>query len=141
MPYATQADLVARFGTSEVLALTDRANTGAIDASVLTAAFEQAGDEIDAYLGGRYSLPLASVPRLLVGVCCDIVRYRLCGADVSETEPARNRFKDALKLLEQIRDGKLTLGLDPAQQAVGTGNTVLINDGRRKFNADALSDY
>lgn len=141
MPYATQADLIARFGEREVTALSDRLATGLLDATVIASAIEQAGDEIDAYLGGRYNLPLASVPRLLVGVCCDIMRYRLCGADVQETEPARNRFKDALRTLEHIRDGKLTLGLDPAQQPVATGTTVHICDGRRQFNADTLSDY
>ncbi len=141
MPYATQTDLIARFGEREVIALSDRAGTGEVDAEVIASAIEQAGDEIDAYLGGRYSLPLASVPRLLVGVCCDIVRYRLCGADVQETEPARNRFKDALKTLSCVRDGELTLGLDQAQQAVATAGTVRINNGQRKFNADTLSDY
>lgn len=141
MSYATSADLVARFGEREVIALSDRDGLGQIDAAVIAAAIEQAGDEIDAYLGGRYGLPLAAVPRLLVGVCCDIVRYRLCGSDVTETDPARNRFRDAIKLLENIRDGKLTLGLDPALSPVGTGNTVLIQDGRRRFTADTLSDY
>lgn len=141
MPYATAADLIDRFGECEVRQLSDRDGTGLVDAAVLALAILHAGDEIDAYLGGRYSLPLASVPRLLVGVCCDIVRYRLCGTEVQETEPARNRFKDAIRLLESVRDGKLTLGLDPAQQAVGTGATVRINDGRRKFTADTLSDY
>lgn len=141
MPYATQADMSARFGDREVIALTDRAQLGVVDATVLAGAIEQAGVEIDGYLGGRYVLPLASVPRLLVGICCDIARYRLCGADVQETEPARNRYKDAVRLLENLRDGKLTLGLDPASQPVGTEATVRINNGRRVFGASTLADY
>jgi phage gp36-like protein len=141
MAYATQADLVARFGEAEVIALSDRAGFGVIDSAVIASAIEQAGDEIDAYLGSRYGLPLTSVPRLLVGVCCDVARYRLCGAEVTETEAARQRYKDALKLLEAVRDGKLSLGLDAAQTAVEAAGTVLIQPGRRVFTADSLGDY
>lgn len=141
MSYATQADLVERFGEREVIALSDPDGLGQIDASRIATAIGHAGDEIDSYLGGRYGLPLAAVPRLLVGICCDIVRYRMSGSDVTETAKVRDRFLDATNRLEKIRDGKLTLGLDPALSPVGTGNTVLIQDGRRRFTADTLSDY
>lgn len=141
MPYAIETDMISRFGNPEVVALTDRANTGLIDAAVLATAIELAGDEIDGYLSGRYGLPLANPPKLLTGLCCDIARYRLCGADVQETEAVRARYKDAVRVLEAVRDGKLTLGLDPAAQPVGTRDTVLINNGRRVFDQDALSDY
>lgn len=141
MPYATQADMIARFGEREVIAISDRNLTAQVDVAVLAAAIEQAGDVIDAHLGGRYALPLATVPRLLVGVACDIARYQLCGADAQETEPARNRYKDAIRLLEQIKDGHLSLGLDPASQPVATSGTVLIVNGRRTFDRNTLADY
>lgn len=141
MPYATQTDMIDRFGETEVLALADRDQDGVIDASVVATAIERAGDEIDGYLLGRYGLPLASVPRLLTSICCDIARYRLCGAEVQETEPIRARYKDAVRMLENVRDGKLSLGLDPAQQPVGTGNTVGIVNGQRTFSRESLKDY
>ena len=141
MTYAAQQDMIDRFGNAEVVALSDRNQDGLIDAAVVTRAIADAGVEIDGYLAGRYALPLPLVPSLLNGVCCDIARYRLCGADVQETDAIRNRYKDAVKMLEAMRDGKLTLGLDPANNNVGTGNTVLINNGVRTFDADSLGDY
>lgn len=141
MPYATQADMVSHLGEREVIAITDRNLTGAIDSAVLADALDLASDEIDAYLEGRYALPLPRVPRLLTRLCCDIARYRLCGADAQETEPTRNRYKDALKMLEQIKKGELTLGLDSAQQEVGTRPTVQIKNGRRTFSQNDLADY
>lgn len=141
MPYATQADMIERFGEREVIALADRDLDGVIDASVVTGAIDSAGHEIEAHLSGRFSLPLSTVPELLTGICCDITRYRLCGTEVQTTDEVRDRYKDAVKMLEMIRDGKMTLGLDATSQVVGGGDTVLIADGRRTFNKNALSDY
>lgn len=141
MPYATQADMIERFGEREVIALADRDLNGVIDAAVVTGGIDSAGHEIEGYLSGRFSLPLSTVPPLLKAICCDITRYRLCGTEVQTTDEVRARYKDAVKMLEMIRDGKMTLGLDATSQVVGGGDTVLIADGRRTFNKDALSDY
>ena len=141
MSYATQADMVSHFGEREVIQITDRDLTGTIDPAVLANALDLASDEINAYLDGRYALPLPRVPRLLTRICCDIARYRLCGADAQETEPTRNRYKDAVRMLEQIKKGELTLGIDTAQQEVATRSTFQIMNGRRTFSHDALKDY
>ncbi|ARU30897.1 hypothetical protein CAP31_03860 [Sulfuriferula sp. AH1] len=141
MDYATQADMVSVFGEREVVMLTDRSLLGTIDATVLADALSLASDEIDAYLDGRYALPLPNVPRLLTRICCDITRYRLSGGDAQETEPSRNRYKDSIKMLEAVKRGDLTLGLDPAQQEVPTRGAVQINNGTRTFSRDTLADY
>ena len=141
MGYATQTDMVSYLGEREVIAITDRNFTGAIDPTVLATALDLASEEMDAYLEVRFALPLARVPRLLSLLCCDIARYRLCGTDAQETDPTRVRYRDALKTLTLIKDGSLTFGLDPLQQEVGTRATVQILDGRRVFSKDSLADY
>ena len=141
MTYATQADMEAHLGIKEVIALTDRDFQGVVDAAVLSPALDLASDEIDGYLGGRYTLPLPKIPRLLTRLCCDIARYRLCGSETQETDPVRTRYKDAVSSLKDIRDGKMTLGLDPAQQPVATSSTVQIVNGNRTFSQSALDDY
>ncbi|MBP6543227.1 MAG: DUF1320 family protein, partial [Piscinibacter sp.] len=52
MTYATQADMVARFGETEIVQLTDRVNMPpvAVDAAVLGLALESADAEIDGSL-------------------------------------------------------------------------------------------
>lgn len=135
MSYATQADIVAYLGEREVIALTDRDNLGHIDATVLQAALDDATAEINVYLVGRYAVPLNSVSRLVATYCSDIARYRLSGADVAEVETTRNRYKDAIRFLEAVRDGKIDLGTDvtPATDTT-TQNLVFYTDGQRLFS-------
>lgn len=124
MPYAVQADMLTRFGESEVIALTDRAGLGVIDAAMLDGALAEAAAEIDPYLAPRHKLPLASVPRIVTGFACDIARYRLCGSGVTLTDDIRDRYKDAVRFFEKVADGKIGLGLDPASNPVATASTV-----------------
>lgn len=139
--YATTQDMVSRFGSSEVIALTDRGNSGEIDADVLASALAEATAEIEGYLAARYALPLASPPRLVVGLCCDIARYRLSGGSVLETDPVRNRYRDAVRLLEQIGAGKVSLGLTQAGQPAPTAAGVSVQQGQRGFPAGSLEDW
>lgn len=135
MSYATPADMNAQFGEREVIALTDRDNLGYLDTVVLQGALDNASEEIDAYLVGRYVVPLLVVSKLLVTYCCDIARYRLSGAQVTEVDVVRNRYKDALRFLEAVRDGKIDLGADVAAATDGaTQNLVYFTDGNRLFS-------
>lgn len=124
MPYATKADMVSRFGEGEAIALTDRASLGVIDDVVLDDALAEAAAEIDPYLAPRHKLPLASVPKIVTGFACDIARYRLCGSGVTLTDDIRDRYKDAVRFFEKVSEGKIGLGLDPANQPAQPANTV-----------------
>lgn len=142
MSYATQADMIDAFGEREVIALADRDNLGVLDAALLAAALTKASGEIDIYLGARYAVPLASPPPLIVTCCCDIARYRLSGAQVTEVDTVRNRYKDAIRFLEGVRDGKTDLAdslgasLAPATDPA-TQNLVQIVDSERVFSRSA----
>lgn len=140
MIYATQADLIAQFGESEMISLTDRVMVGVVDAAVVAHALQRASATMDGYLA-RFSIQAGAVPSQLVDICCDIARYKLSGAEVTETDPTRVRFKDALKTLEQIRDGKIDIGLTQAGQAVAETATVRVVGGGRVFNSSSLDDY
>ncbi|MCB6182316.1 DUF1320 domain-containing protein [Leeia sp. TBRC 13508] len=140
MDYATQGDMVNRFGSDEIVVLTDRARLGLIDAGVLAAAITTASQEIDTYLSRRYPLPLSSVPGILTGICCDIARYRLVGTSVNETEAIRDRYKDAVRLLERISNGTANLGL-PIEQEPATSERIRAVGSARVFTADTLRDY
>jgi phage gp36-like protein len=140
MPYATLTDLVTRFGETELAQLTDRSHTGAaIDAEVVQRALMDADAEIDARLQARYRLPLASVPRLLTNIACDIARYRL--SDDRATDQVTRRFEDAVKLLDKIGRGEIHLGLDAADAPTReSGAPKAVNSGR-VFSRDKLADY
>lgn len=130
MPYVTQQQLVDRFGEEELIQLTDRANTGTIDAAVLNQAISDAGSEIDGYLAGRYQLPLATVPSILALYCGDIARYRLYD-DVAREE-VRKRYDDAIEFLRLVAKGTVRLGADEPASAGG----AQMETGGRVFGRD-----
>lgn len=141
MTYATQQNMTDRFGERELIALTDRDNTGVVDAAVLARGLQSADDEINPYLVARYTLPPASVPAIVSNFACDIARYRLCGAEVIETEEIRNRYKDAIKFFEKVSKGEISLGLDALNQTVASNGSVRVKSNQAVFNQSKLSDY
>ncbi len=141
MPYATQVDMVNRFGDAEVIQLTDRANIGEIDVTVLANALASSEQEINAYLDARYAVPLGTVPIIVRDFTCDITRYRLCGAEVVETEEIRRRYEDAVKFFMNVAKGVISLGLDVSSQAQAPSSGVLSGNADRVFSQSSLVDY
>ena len=141
MTYATQQNMVDRFGEREVIALTDRDNTGVIDAVVLAQGLTSADDEINAYLASKYSLPLASTPVIVRDFACDMARYRLCSAEVTETEEVRNRYNDAIKFFSKVAKGEISLGLNGLNVVPAPTGPVLLKTNERVFSGASLSDY
>jgi phage gp36-like protein len=96
-------------GEQELIQLTDRDNLGVINEAVLAKAIADAGAEMNGYLT-RYKLPLTHVPENFVRLACDITLYHLYrGRMLDEVE---RRYNAAIKYLEQIAAGKITLAAD-----------------------------
>lgn len=118
MPYATQQDLIDRFGEAELLQLTDTDQTGLIDEARLNVSLTDADREIDAYIGARHRLPLSTMPPLLVSLACDMARYKL----YTHAPPGEitERYKGARAMLADIAKGQAALeGLTPTETAQG----------------------
>lgn len=131
MPYATQQNMIDRFGQQELIELTDEANLGAIDAAVLGVALTDADAEINSYLAGRYSLPLVQSTDELVRMACDIARYRLF--DTRASEQVKARYDDAIKKLRDVSRGVASLGIDQSSQPVAVAGGATISSGGRDF--------
>ena len=128
MPYATLANLIERFGELELTQLTDAASPGLIDEAVVTRALADAEAVVDGHLGGRYTLPLASVPPVLTGAVCDLARARLYKDAMPEV--VKQRHEDALKYLTLLGQGKITLGAVP--EPVSTSDARIVSGARRR---------
>ena len=139
MSYAAQADLVDRFGAAELAQLTDPTAGTTINATTVARALSDADAEIDVRLATRYALPLAATPVVLVRVAADLARYFLW--DARATEQVRNRYKDAIKLLDQIAGGAVKLGgvLELAPNA--TAVAVLASVPARQFSTALLDQF
>jgi len=132
--YATLDDMTAAFGLDELVDITDRDHTDAVDVPLVDAALLRASSEADSYLARRYPVPIASpVPPVLVAAVCDIARYRLTGGPASETDPILERYRQAIQWLSRVADGKADL---PGQSLPGEGsaNGVAFATGRRVLN-------
>ena len=111
--YATQADMVKRYGESDIIALTDREHlTGAIVVETLQAAIADAVNLIHGYLGKRYKLPLNPVPPLATRWTVELARWFL--QPNSAPEQVKANFERAIEELKAARDGDLSLDAEEA---------------------------
>ena len=140
MAYATQADLVERFGADELVQLTNRLGGQSIDAVVLGRALADADAEIDGYLATRYTLPLASTPAVLVRLSADLARYQLCRDKVPDS--VRQRYVDGVAVLKRLATGEVQLaGIAAVPAAGGAGNAVASRTAERQFGPGQLQGY
>lgn len=119
MRYATLANMLSAFREEEIIQLTDRTGSGAIDTDVVDNALSQAEAEIDPYLAVRYTVPLDPVPPVVTMWACDIARYRLYNAAV--TDVVAERYKSAISSLTRVAAGTIKLGAEPPEQTVSFG--------------------
>ena len=156
MTYATATDLLNQFSAEEIAQRADRGMPRLVTADMLktaAAAGDMSGytaDEqaaaaaalalineklldaesmVNGYLATRYQVPLATVPRLVMGAACDIARYALY--DDLATEQIGQRHKDAVKLLESIGAGRISLGIDTSgNKPTGTSGAQIESAGK-----------
>lgn len=166
MTYATATTLLNQFNADEIAQRADRSIPRLVSAEMLTIAAaggdmsgftvdEQAATAtalaliegklldadsvIDGYLLSRYTTPLASVPRLVVGIACDLARYALY--DDIATEQITQRYKDAIKLLDSISRGTVNLGANDSQAQPHDLSGVKYTAPGRVFNATSLEGF
>ena len=129
MAYCTQQDMIDRFGSEDLIQLTDRNALGVIDATVLSAAIDDATDTMDTYIATRYTLPLASVPAVLQRLACDIARYYLYQHEVPES--VDDRHSAAINLLKAIGEGHVDLAVGDVS---GDSGGVAFESGTAVFD-------
>lgn len=91
-----------------------------INETIVNDAIRYAQELIDAYLRGRYTLPLEVVPTVLRDLAVSLVCHRLYIRRPQGNLPdaVKEMYKGSLKTLEAIRDGKLTLGIQQHHSAL-----------------------
>lgn len=105
-------------------------------------AIADAGGQIDGYLRKRgYTIPYEPVPRLLTTIARALVRYYLNKdrGNLESDDTIVRDYKDAMKQLQSIAEGKVALGADDAIVETGVG-MPLISAGCRPVR-NALKDF
>lgn len=140
--YTGTRQLADRIGQSELIQITNPQDptATAIDPVRMLNALDDIEALIDAKLSPRFHIPLASVPRLLSNIAADLLRARLYDDRIPES--IANREKAALRLLDDIASGKLSLGLDLASQTTAPADgPSFFQGGASIFTADSLRDF
>lgn len=98
--YVSEADFERRFGVGELRDLVREGHSfGQIE--------NEAASLVDGYLASKYTLPLVSVPGIVVALTADVARYRLW--DERAPEEVRRRYEDALAQLRDLAAGRMAL--------------------------------
>lgn len=141
MPYTSQDILTDRFGERMLRQLTDRATppAGTVDADVVARALADTDAVIDGYLAGRYALPLATTPPLLVDLASAIAIYKLHpNAPSSKIEAD---YKDAIAALARIATGVIRLPVAGVEPEGSDATGVEVTDRERPFTEENLRGF
>jgi len=135
--YCTSYDMITRFGNDELVQRTDRANTGLINDTVLAQAISDATAEINAYLAG-FAMPSTST--ILIGICCDIARYRLYDDQILYSDLGKPisqvaiRYERWMVYLKEVAAGKIKLSPDVNGVVEESANLPAMQSGGRVFD-------
>jgi len=133
MFYCTLEDIEKQLSTAALIQLTnDSPEQSEIDNVVCEEAIIYSSSLVDGYLRGKYSLPLNTHFPLLRVVAIDLSIYRLYSRRIQTEIPEAilENYKNAIKTLEQLKKGVITLETEDS--------TELKTDGEYRTNKDAL---
>ena len=141
MPYVSQAVLVERYGEQLLLQVTDRSAppAGSIDSDIVDRALADTDAEIDGYLAGRYLLPLADTPPLLVDIAARIALYKL--HVYSPEKKIEDDYRDALKTLDRIAGGTVRLPVAGVEPTSSGSSGVVATDRDRDFTPENMRGF
>ncbi|MDR2018565.1 MAG: DUF1320 domain-containing protein [Syntrophobacterales bacterium] len=141
--YSTIDDIKKLLPEGALIQLTDDEDTGAPVIARIDEAVVQADAEINAYCAGRYIVPFATTPDVIKKCSVDIAIYNLYSRHVEEIPETRaDRYKNAIRLLEAIAKGTISIG---AAEELSTNNSdsavnTKTNDDRT-FTKESLAGF
>lgn len=114
-------------------------------ADVVVVRFNQAAAdaqaEIDPYLIGRYTLPFASVPAMVVLISDAITKHNIYKRRGDVPESDENEYKQNVKMLEKISSGLIDLGVVDEPQNLSNEITTNKTASDRIFNKTTLDKF
>ncbi len=144
MRYCSLADLQLAIPPQTLIQLSnDDESAAEMNVAVVEEAVRQAEELVDAYLRGRYNLPLSPVPSVVKDATVNLARHWLYARrpEGSELPDAVTRtYKASLHILESIRTGKLTIGV-PTGEAMPEPGEMKVRTRPRRFGSDLLERY
>lgn len=120
MSYCTLADITSTVTEDDVLQLTDDESNGAINTARVDEAIAKADGLILAFTGGNVLDP---VPEIIRQISVELSIYHLYKRRFASNMPESidKGYARSMDLLKQIQNGKISVGLQEADQSVASG--------------------
>lgn len=131
MAWADRIDLESRFSLEAISQLEEG---GAVVADALADAEAEAAG----YVGKAVALPLVTVPDTLKRLVCQIARYNLWRRDLADDHPVYLSYRDAIRELRDIADGKISLPINSGTGETAVDGTFAVKTRTQIFTADLL---
>ena len=140
--YASVSDMVARFGETQILRLSNPEDREAEEIGDLRVErhLADATEVINSYIRGRYAVPIASPPADIVRATCIIALHDLAqGERVSPSDEMEKNYKAVITWLEQIARELINIDAPPAEGGgANPGTGARMSDRPRTFAYDTL---
>lgn len=138
--YCTVDDLKKLLPETVLVQLTDDEDLDVINQDRVDEAIATAEEEVNAFCSARYTVPFTDVPGVVTKCAADIAIYNLYSRTMEEIPQARtDRYKNAIRLLEGIAKGVISIGVSPEPTAKAEGTPACnktTND--RVFTRDTM---
>lgn len=131
MAWANRADLEFRFSEQSIAELEE-------GGAVVRSALADAEAEAAGYIGRAVSLPLAIVPDTVKRLVCVIARYNLWQRQLPEDHPVYLAYRDAVRELRDIADGRVALPIAGGTAEASTDGIYVVKSRQQAFTADTL---
>lgn len=140
--YNTRTDIQGEVPEEVLVQLTDDNGTGVVEESVVTLALVKSAGEVDGYCASRYVVPFAAPPAFVKALDLDIAIYHLFSRRENVPENRKERYKNAVRALERIARGEISIGAPTATPAAVSGeNVARLRTRQKQFDEDTLSRY
>ena len=143
--YCTVDDLRDQSSEDFLIRCTDDAGVGAVDQTIVEKKIADAQTEIDSYCRAQYTVPFQVVPGLIKKLAVDIALYNLVSKrGLDEESPdviLVKRYRDAVKLLENLAKGIVTIGPAADGEPRPQPQQATIVSQRRRFSRTSMDGF
>lgn len=144
--YATIAQATEIYGLAYLTIACDRDSDGVLDTDDFNKQLDIATRQMNAYLLGRYALPLATPPEHFQKLCTDIAVHNCAATNDVATDKMEARYDEAIEYMKLIATNKVkletavdaTTGNAAATASIQTDSVIKIGAADRRFTRTDL---
>ncbi len=140
MAYCTEDDLLKMIPQPDLADLT--VETGEVpDSLIIAEAISKAGAEIDAYLGVKYVVPLASAPDQVKALAVDLAIYHLYSRRSVVPPVRQQKYEAAVAFLTQVAAGQAVIVGPRGELPTVAKEVTDAASAARAFTRDTLGEW